>query len=184
MCRSLRWQLTVIVVVAKPNTVNIIGHISDAMNQRGATMAISFADRGGTKGYQVRVTRNGKQYTKFFNASERGAKKRAQEYEQELLEMLGPPSKGSGTKRPVRTNTGIRYITETTGKYGTACFRVTFRQENGHWASRDVSIDQHGRTEALKIAKQIHRENHIPAEKDKKSTPSPRTVRRRLSAES
>ncbi len=141
-------------------------------------MAISFADRGGTKGYQVRITRNGKQYSKFFNAKKRGAKKRAEEYEQQLLEMLGPPTTTSGAKRPVRTNTGIRYITESTGKYGTACFRVTFREENGHWASRDVSIDHHGRTAALRIAKQIHRDRHVPAEKPKKrKVKSPKAVR-------
>ena len=124
-------------------------------------MSISFAERGGAKGYQVRVTRNGRQYSKFFSARVRGAKKRAQEYEQELLEELGPPKSSKGKRRPVRTNTGIRYISETTGKYGTPCFRVTFRQANGHWASRDVSIAMHRRTKALRLAKQIHRERHV-----------------------
>ena len=144
-------------------------------------MAISYADRGGTKGYQVRVTRNGKQYTKFFNARQRGAKKRAEAYEAELIEMLGPAPVGRGKRRPVRTNTGIRYVTETVGKYGTACFRVTFREESGHWASREVSIDKHGRTRALGIAKQIHKDRHIPAEKELlKKPPSPRTVKKTL----
>ena len=144
-------------------------------------MTISYADRGGSKGYQVRITRNGKQYSKFFNTKEKGAKKRAQEYERELLEMLGPAASGRGKKRPIRTNTGMRYITETTGKYGTDCFRVTFREEDGHWASRDVSIEQHGRTKALRIAKQIHRDRHIPvAQEGKTKSPNPRAVRRLL----
>lgn len=145
-------------------------------------MAISYADRGGTVGYQVRVTRNGKQYTKFFNAKKKGAKKAAHNYEKELLQLLGPATNSQkGKKRSVRTNTGIRYITETVGKYGTSCFRVTFRDESGRWASRDVSIDHHGRTKALKIAKQIHKEKHIPAEKDvANKPPTPNEVRKSL----
>jgi hypothetical protein len=145
-------------------------------------MTVSYATRGGTKGYQVRVTRDGNQYTKFFNAKKRGAKTQAQEYEQQLLEMLESPKAGKGKKRSVRTNTGIRYITETTGKSGVICFRVTFREENGHWGSRDVSIGKHGRTGAMKIAKRIHRENHIPVKQNTKPAPSPATVRRRLSS--
>lgn len=143
-------------------------------------MTISYATRSGAKGYQVRVTRNGKQYSKFFSARKRGARKQAQEYEKQLLEMLGPPNSTRGRKREVRTNTGIRYITETVGKHGTACFRVTFRQANGHWGSRDVSIEKHGRTAAMKIARQIHREKHIPAEKQNATSPSPASIRRKL----
>ena len=144
-------------------------------------MTISYADRGGSKGYQVRITRNGQQYTKFFSAKVKGAKKQAQIYESQLLDLLGPAPSGRGRKRPVRTNTGIRYITETTGKYGTDCYRVTFREANGHWASRDVSIAQHGRTKALSIAKQMHRERHVPANKEEKQRAlSPNTVRRLL----
>ena len=147
-------------------------------------MTISYANRGGSKGYQVRVTRNGQQYTKFFSSKTKGAKKLAQDYERQLLDLLGPATSGKGKKRPVRTNTGIRYITETTGKYGTACFRVTFREETGHWASRDVSIDQHGRTKALRIAKQIHKDRHVPADKEAKQRAiSPTTVRRLLEDE-
>ncbi len=145
-------------------------------------MSISFADRGGSKGYQVRVTRNGKQYSKFFNANQRGAKKQAEEYERQLLEMLGPPSKGRGRKRPVRTNTGMRYISETIGKYGTSCFRVTYREESGNWASRDISIDHNGRAAALRRAKEIHRLRHVPGESDKLSTPSPQKVKEELAS--
>lgn len=147
-------------------------------------MSISYADRGGTKGYQVRVMRNGKQYTKFFNARERGAKKKAQEYERQLLELLGTPANaGRGKKRPVRTNTGIRNISEGIGKYGTPCFRATFRKADGHWASLDVSIEKHGRTKALQIAKQIRRERHVehPDKDVKRRAPSPRTVTQELS---
>jgi len=148
-------------------------------------MTVSYAERGGSTGYQVRVTRNGKQYTRFFNARERGAKKRAREYERELLKILGPPTNaGRGKKRPVRTNTGVRYITETTGKYETPCFRVSFRRETGHWGSRDVSICRHGRTAAMRIAKHLHHKLHVEhPEKDVKSKlPSPRTVDRQLRA--
>lgn len=146
-------------------------------------MTISYADRGGTKGYQVRVTRNGVQHTKFFNAKQRGAKKRAQEYEQQLLEILGPAVNATrGKKRPVKTNTGMRYISETVGKYGTPCFRATFRREDGRWVARDVSIAEHGRTKALRIAKQIHRERHIPAERTKATRIPAREVRKQLDA--
>jgi hypothetical protein len=145
-------------------------------------MTISYADRGGTKGYQVRITRNGKQYTKFFNSKERGARKRAQEYERKLIEILGPSVNATrGKKREVRTNTGVRYISETVGKYGTPCIRVTFRQANGNWASRDVSIEVHGRTKALQIAKRLRKEKHVPPEKvEVVKPPSPKAVRKML----
>lgn len=146
-------------------------------------MTVSYAERGGSKGYQVRVTRNGKQYTRFFSAKQRSAKKQAQEYERQLLEMLGPPTNaGRGKKRPVRTNTGVRYITETTGKCGRPCFRVSFRRESGYWGSRDISIEKHGRTAALKIAKEIRVKLHVehPAKDVKRKVPSPRTVNREL----
>ena len=146
-------------------------------------VSISYADRGGAKGYQVRVTRNGKQYAKFFNVKEKGARKKAKEYERQLLELLGPPRSQVGDERPVRTNTGIRHISEATGKYGTKCFRVSFRQKDGKWTSRDVSIDFHGRDKAMRIAKKIHRDRHVPLKKSKfPKTPSPKIVRRTLDA--
>jgi hypothetical protein len=143
-------------------------------------MAISYAERGGTKGYQVRVTRDGKQYAKFFNSKNKGAKKQASEYEHDLLELLGTPNTAKGSKRSIRTNTGIRNISEVIGKYGTPSFRTRFRKENGKWAARDVSIKEHGRTKALKIAKKIHRENHIPVDIVSNVYPDPDVVERKL----
>lgn len=144
-------------------------------------MGISYADRGGTKGYQVRVMRNGKQYSKFFNARERGAKKKAEAYEKKLLKMLGPIRSDKGDKRPVRTNTGIRYISDAVGKYGTDCIRVTYRGEDGRWGSRDISVEKHGRDKAIRMAKKFHREFHTNLVSEKKvKSPSPKTVKRAL----
>ncbi len=128
-------------------------------------MSISFADRNGVTGYQVRVTRNKKQYSKFFSSKIKGAKKLAKEYENELIKKLGPPVFNQIKQFPVRTNTGFRYISETINTNGKPSFRILIRNSEGRWKATDVSIEKYGKEKALKKAKQIVKERHHQAKR-------------------
>ena len=112
-------------------------------------MSISLAERNGCEGYQVRVMRDGVSYSKFFRKT-RGAKKAALEYEQQLLEELGPPATQIGRQRSQRKNRGL-WESETKGGYYVC---ASSRYPNGQPKTIMVSIAKHGKREAYRIARQ------------------------------
>jgi hypothetical protein len=116
-------------------------------------MSISLADRNGCEGYQVRVTRNGKCYSKFFKKV-RGAKKAAVAYEKKLLEELGPPQTQIGAVRSKRKNRGL-WESESNG-IPYVC--ASSRYPNGSPKTIMVSIRKHGKMKAFQLARKKKQE--------------------------
>lgn len=117
-------------------------------------MSISLADRNGCEGYQVRVTRNGRCYSKFFRKV-RGAKKAAVEYEQDLLQRLGPPKSQVGSVRSRRkVNRGLWESVIKGNPYVCA----SSRYPNGTPKTIMVSVRKHGKYMAYEIARKKKRQ--------------------------
>jgi hypothetical protein len=117
-------------------------------------MSISLADRNGCEGYQVRVTRNGKCYSKFFRKT-RGAKKAATEYEAKLLKKLGPRKSQVGSVRSRRkVNRGLWESDIKGNPYVCA----SSRYPNGTPKTIMVSVRKHGKVKAYEIARKKKRQ--------------------------
>ena len=117
-------------------------------------MAISRMEHG----YQVRVMRQGRLYSRFFKR-----KRDAQKFERDLKRVLGPPTSQKGWIRgPRKTTTGIPRIVERTfrrkGRTPVEVFIVYWRTPDGKPRYSTVSIRKHGREKALRLAKRIKRE--------------------------
>lgn len=126
-------------------------------------MSISNRDDG----HQVRVMRQGRTYTKFFSFRDHGkraALRKARAYERALLERLPPPTTCAGRRKPVRTNTGRRYISRSIAASGLPCFRIKFRSASGHWDETSVSIAKHGVRRGMQLAREAFQRLHVPPE--------------------
>lgn len=100
-------------------------------------------------GYQVRVMRNGKQYSKFFKRG-RGAKQNAIAYERELLDRLGPPKSQIGRTRSRSVNRGL-WESEVKGGWFVC---ASSRTPEGKPKTIMVSIRKHGKRAAYRIARE------------------------------
>ena len=139
-------------------------------------MSISMAYYTGKLGYQVRVTRDGKTNTKYFTS-----KRKARQYERELLEELGPvPSRKGIPRKSPPTNTGIkrivRRIVRRAGRQTSHVYTVYWRTADGQPRHSDISIDHWGRKKALNMAKRKKRE----MDATQLETAKPKRSKRRL----
>ncbi len=124
-------------------------------------MSISRIDCKNTHGYQVRIVRRGKEYSKLFSDRVHGGKDKAlakaQAYEKELLAKL-PPLSREKTK-PQRNNTsGILGVSRSFMKYrgkgsGGYYWQTTFRSpETGKPMTIKFSVAKYGEEEAKRRA--------------------------------
>ena len=122
-------------------------------------MSISVHDRqNGKKGYQVRVMRRGKLYTKYFTS-----KRQAEAYQRELLASLPAIKSQKGVPKSTKPpNTGIKRIVKRTfqraGRNPVNVFTVYWRTPQGAPRYSNISIDHWGEKKALQLAKRKRRE--------------------------
>ena len=122
-------------------------------------MSISVIQSGKKKRYLVRVTRRGKQHSKTFTT-----KREAIQFEQELLEKLGPPKsqKGIPKNTPAPKGTGIKRIVKRKfkrrGRNAVNVYTVYWRTPEGEPRYTNISIDYWGEKKALSMAKKKKRE--------------------------
>ena len=122
-------------------------------------MAISIVnDSGHRRGYQVRVQRCGTMHTKYFTN-----RKKAEAYERQLKEKLGPIASQKGKPKPTEVpNTGIkrivRRVVQRSGRNPVEVYIVYWRTPVGEPRQSNVSIDYWGAEKALRLAKKKKRE--------------------------
>lgn len=122
-------------------------------------MAISIVnDNGHRRGYQVRVQRRGKMYTRYFTN-----RKKAEAYERQLKAQLGPIVSQKGKPKPTKPpNTGIKRIVrrffQRNGRNPVEVYTVYWRTPDGEPRQSNVSIDYWGAEKALRLAKKKKRE--------------------------
>ncbi len=122
-------------------------------------MAISIVnDNGHRRGYQVRVQRRGKMHTKYFTN-----RKRAEAYERQLKQILGPIASQKGKPKPTKApNTGIKRIVrrvfQRNGRNPVDVYTIYWRTPDGEPRQSNVSIDYWGEEKAFRLAKKKKRE--------------------------
>ena len=122
-------------------------------------MAISIVnDSGHRRGYQVRVQRRGTMHTKYFTN-----RKKAEAYERQLKEKLGPIASQKGKPKPTKApNTGIKRIVrrvfQRSGRNSVEVYTVYWRTPVGEPRQTNVSIDYWGAEKALRLARKKKRE--------------------------
>jgi hypothetical protein len=122
-------------------------------------MAISIVnDNGHRRGYQVRVQRRGKMHTKYFTN-----RKRAEAYERQLKQILGPIASQKGKPKPTKApNTGIKRIVrrvfQRNGRNPVDVYTIYWRTPDGEPRQSNVSIDYWGAEKAFRLAKKKKRE--------------------------
>ncbi len=144
-------------------------------------MSISYSKKGDYGRYQVRIMRHGKAYSRCFSCREgkKAALQKAKAYEASLLELLGAqPMTMAGRKRNSQM---FKPNVVTDGRWGTQYVIVRYRRADGVWKQVSKAVGPHGLAKATKLAVEMAKERHCPAEKVVKAKlPSKQAVKELL----